>query len=627
MKEAVKDTAGSSGIMSINKNIVDKVEKQLQKYVNDAMQQGVDLDTLSPEQLKMIVQMNKPQPPRVIAADSPEGRGITEALLGKRGEVVDMAGKKLDTSQGIMGGKSVKELMDSGQVSKGARGMKKSKKVQDREMFKAANERLTSDVDSIIKDIKSMEPITAMKEANSVIGRKGKYKNLTPEESKKILEDTEDHIFERDIPEDPEDFAKGGRAGFAGGGSDASTTSYSKSFDKQHGTKTASRANRTVDRRQASGQRDADNTNRRMEANRQAGSSEIFPPKETIIDKIKNSRFNNPFTRTLGRTALYAYNPSLGIIDARKAMDLKRVYDLAQSEINNPVFNEEEVMSGGIGGMTSNLITDQQKGIIDKQGNIGKLTGAFDPDSTFDAAKQFDDEGSSGILGIGGRDAEPMTREEFDNYVKEKGYATGGRAGFMAGGMGRRGFLKLLGGVGAGIAGLKSGLVNIMGKGAGKEVAKEVVQKSTTGSPPPYFFKLAEKIKMLGDDATATTDRTIAKTLKSKDGKSTYVLEEDVSTGDTIIKKINKEGDEMMTDVEIMELKKGEVVRGPDGKPVKVPDEYEEVTEVNARIEGDVFNDPYYSDGIKIDEIIKEIGEQAPSIKKAGGGIARMLGE
>ena len=212
MKEAVKDTAGSSGIMSINKNIADKVEKQLQKYINDAMQQGVDLDTLSPEQLKMIVQMNKPKPPRVIAADSPEGRQITEQLFGKRGEVVDMAGKKLDTSQGIMGGKSVKELMDSGQVSKGARGMKKSKKVQDREMFKAANERLTSDVDSIIKDIKSMEPITAMKEASSVIGRKGKYKNLTEEQSKKILQDTEDHIFERDIPE--EDFASGGRAGF-----------------------------------------------------------------------------------------------------------------------------------------------------------------------------------------------------------------------------------------------------------------------------------------------------------------------------------------------------------------------------------------------------------------------------
>ena len=165
--------------------------------------------------LNIIKNANKP---RVIAGDSPEGKGIMEALLGKRGEVVDMAGKKLDTSQGIMGGKSVKELMDSGQVTKGARGMKKSKKVQDREMFQDANKRLTSDVDSIIKNIQSMEPITAMKEANSVIARKGKYKNLTQEQSKKILQDTEDHIFERYPIEDPEDFETGGRAGFGGGG-------------------------------------------------------------------------------------------------------------------------------------------------------------------------------------------------------------------------------------------------------------------------------------------------------------------------------------------------------------------------------------------------------------------------
>jgi hypothetical protein len=76
-----------------------------------------------------------------------------------------------------------------------------------------------------------------------------------------------------------------------------------------------------------------------------------------------------------------------------------------------------------------------------------------------------------------------------------------------------------------------------------------------------------------------------------------------------------------------MELRKGEVVKGKDGKALKTPDEYEEVTEANMRIEGDVYNDPYYSDGIQVDEIIKEVGEQAPSIKKAGGGIARMLGE
>ena len=129
--------------------------------------------------------------------------------------------------------------------------------------------------------------------------------------------------------------------------------------------------------------------------------------------------------------------------------------------------------------------------------------------------------------------------------------------------MGRRGFLKMLAGLGGGIAAAKTGLLKFAGKEPAKQVAKEVVKQSAS-TPPPYFFKLAEKIKMLGDDATATTDRTIAKTLKSKDGKSTYLLEEDITSGDTIIKKINKEGDEMITDIEIMELKKGEVVMGKD---------------------------------------------------------------
>ena len=57
----------------------------------------------------------------------------------------------------------------------------------------------------------------------------------------------------------------GGRIGLKGGGSDASTTSFSKSYDSYSpGSNTASRANKTVDARQAAGQRDADITNDRI---------------------------------------------------------------------------------------------------------------------------------------------------------------------------------------------------------------------------------------------------------------------------------------------------------------------------------------------------------------------------
>ena len=81
----------------------------------------------------------------------------------------------------------------------------------------------------------------------------------------------------------------------------------------------------------------------------------------------------------------------------------------------------------------------------------------------------------------------------------------------------------------------------------------------------------------------------------------------------------------MITDVEIMELKKGEVVKGKDGRPIRTPDEYEEVTESNSRIYKDEFNDPDYEDGIEIDDILREV-DDIP-VPKATGGVARLLGE
>jgi hypothetical protein len=147
-----------------------------------------------------------------IPADSPRGKEITEALFGKRGTVVDMKGKVIPKESGIMGGESIESLMKSGDVTKGT-VTKKSKKVTDRDMFRAANENYITDT---ISKIKSMDPIEAMKEANKVIKREGPYKNLNQQQAKKILEDTEDHIFERDVTPMDEDFAAGGVAGLLG---------------------------------------------------------------------------------------------------------------------------------------------------------------------------------------------------------------------------------------------------------------------------------------------------------------------------------------------------------------------------------------------------------------------------
>ena len=140
-----------------------------------------------------------------------------------------------------------------------------------------------------------------------------------------------------------------------------------------------------------------------------------------VIDRIKESPLNNPLTRGILRTGLYTLNPTLGPLDFRRAMQLKWLYDTTMDSINYP--DEED--------MTLGLMTDQQKNIIDKQINMGKLTGAFDPDATFEAAKVFDDKGSEGVFGIGAREAEPMTREEFDAYVRENRAGGGPVGGIM----------------------------------------------------------------------------------------------------------------------------------------------------------------------------------------------------
>ena len=204
--------------------------------------------------------------------------------------------------------------------------------------------------------------------------------------------------------------------------------------------------------------------------------------------------------------------------------------------------------------------------------------------------------------------------------------AEGGRIG-LAKGMTKRAFLKLMGGAGAGIAALKSGFLG-MGKGAGKEVAKEVVQKSTT-TPPSYFFELAEKIKILGRESKVTTQSRV----KEIDYKN-YSLQEDITTGDMTI--VKRKGDpEFNYEEEVMTLRKGQADEMTKGRTP--PDEYEELT-VRPDRDGKMKD---VEDGIEpnsIQEIVEEVGQGGGNVdqlsleeiargKLAGGGIAMMLGE
>ena len=181
----------------------------------------------------------------------------------------------------------------------------------------------------------------------------------------------------------------------------------------------------------------------------------------------------------------------------------------------------------------------------------------------------------------------------------------------------RRKFMKYAGtGIG-GIAALKAGLINLAQDAAPKiEAVKETVVQA-----PNYFFDLANTIKMFGKKSKAQIqDRIDEYSMKSQDGKSELILIEDVGTGETQIKKVGKENDEMITEVQTMEYSPGLARADEAGVPA---DDYQEFTEYNSRIYKDEYNEPMIEEGIKVEDITKEIIKD----KKASGGVANLLGE
>ena len=199
-KEAMKKSKDASGIMSLNKGLMDDVDIIVKKWVESAKKQGQDIDKMGGEEIKYIVEMNKPKGPtlfghRVIDATSAEGKGITDQLTKQlerlkpkeSADVLDLSGKKIDTSKPILGGKNVPE--GEGFSMTIAEGPQTGKKITMDEFFEMTGATNKSKIDVVadtVTRIISMEPVAALKEANLVIGRKGKYKNLTKKQSQKI---------------------------------------------------------------------------------------------------------------------------------------------------------------------------------------------------------------------------------------------------------------------------------------------------------------------------------------------------------------------------------------------------------------------------------------------------------
>ena len=509
------------------------IELNTQITAQRLMQNGIE-----PEALKNVNQVENAvnaidNRPRVIPGTSTEGQGITEKLFGKRGEVFDMQGNKLDPNESIMGGTQINE-----------------------KSLKEGLMKTDNPYSNLVKTTKQKPKTLKEREAEVLAGMEKNNKEAVQRiRNRKMVKDAVDNAS----------------PGFVSG-------------DRKYNAQLV--AEDLADKRFGKDFYDLD----------QKQQSDIYGEALDGLDDVDKFA-------TGGRVGLK-------IGTGEKFLKFLKKFKVKQSGDDAKDFlSKRKFMQAIVGNTEKNQKARQ---LAELKENLAKYREQY-------RGYQFPSDEQIKI------DLEKRIQPILNKDRKLN--ATGGRIGYKVGSVDkmRRLILKAMGAGTVGIGAAKSGIFTGLGKGAGKTVAKEVVQQSTS-TPPPYFFELANKIKTLGKATDGPSERLKIHTMPAKDGKSELMLTEDIGTGEMQIKKIGKEGDEMTTEVQTMEYTPGssQADEATQGIPA---DNYDEYTEFNSRIIKDEYNDPDIVDGIKVDEIIEEVKDQAPSIKKAGGGIARMLGE
>jgi hypothetical protein len=498
LKDAVKRSAPHSGIMSIGPDVRKMVDRQVNKWIESAKRQGQDIDKMGEQEIKYIVEMNKPKAPKVYSNEEAYEILNRFANRNQRGEVI----------QGKFGKPFAEEIVT---------------------------------VERVVTDIKKMKPIDSMKEANKVLRGEGRYKSLSKADREKIVNDESvtDHIFERNIEPDPEDFAQGGRTGL----------SYLL----------------------------AEDTNERMPMWMGGG----FSAGKGLLRKLLEH---------------YSKKSKIGA----KPTDLLKI-------INPKQFNEILNRPEGIPALAKDMIKDYTTKVKkDRAGTIEELiSSAKNIKKADDAiiahkkwmiedmvkkgidrenAEMFAEGLSKAMAKAGPKDAPKITEQgllELENIYKNLITkdrllnAEGGRIGYAGGGMGRRAFLKLMGGVGAGIGALKTGALKLFGK-EGATVAKEVTSvpiKNIEGMPS-WFKPLVNKVIREGEEVSGDLERIITHKTKLPESKTDVYVTQDLNTGDVVVDiGMGKHGwaDGHYGQPVRLEYKAAEdIMSGPSDEPFKV---------------------------------------------------------
>ena len=465
LKDTVKRSGSASGILSIGKDVRKLADKKFQRYVKSAQNQGVDLDKLSEQEAKYMLELNKPKEPVVLSNE--DAYAFLNRFLnqGKKGEVI----------KGKFNKPSVKEI---------------------------------SFVDDVINDINKMETITAMKEVNRVIGKQGRYRDLTKKEIDRIFKETEDRTAGRLDDIEPEDFAYGGVAGMLG---------------------------------------------------ERTGYQEGKTAKKSFIKLIPQYDEKGNLIPVFSKTGKQQIEGAPeGITSDKEVFNLIVGLDIPITEKIN--------ILGDIGfSKYRDRIEkdDQELFLMDPASNVNKnigigyedngLSGSimYNPDTKykqFQISKKFNEGGrvpyskgsSSEVLPP---DFDELDHDELMHIIKllQAGeipkFADGGRIGFKLGGIdkARRLFLQAMGAGAAGIGAAKTGLFGLLK--SSKPVTKELTSvpiKNIEGMPA-WFKPLVNKVIKEGTEVSSGAERVIVHRTKLPNSKTDVHVIQELDTGHIMV--------------------------------------------------------------------------------------------
>ena len=556
----------------------------------------------------------------VISQGDPRFEGIMNQLIGKKGEVFDMQGNKIDPRSKIMGGKqSETEAEIAERLSK-----------ENKEGISRIRERqkmIDNAIDNQSPGFSGDRKVDAVSVAEEMAKRMGKvYDDLPIKEQAKLYDEAFDALSKKRF--DPEDMAQGGRAGFFMGSQFPKGLAtlremiklFSKGKDKE---RSGSEILRLVNPKQFNKLLEDPNIYRKFNIQKGIGAPDLI--KNMQADVAKNRTM---MVEEILGAAKNIRKADIGTIERKKEMI-------------------EEMMRRGIDRETAEDMANTLAKMA--EGAAGK----------FDTPKLTDE----GIL-------------ELENILKnmETGgkkardlNADGGRIGFKDG-MSRRTFLKIFSGlvslpiIGKVFAPLKltKGVKNV-----------PVIKTENVAGKPEWFDQLVNKVIVEGDDVTkkfATGERQSIHQ-KTLDDGSVVRVTEDVDQGAVRVEyesEANVFGDPVQMDykkplpdegapspkAEFTTAESGPVGRqsGPDDFDIDI----DEVGGTSIRdLDSDVSKLKEYATGQKptmkelvqniqrrkkaqritedpeaqSDAVVARQGEALDYDDYASGGIARMLGE